>query len=266
MGPCPSALWLGYESKPAASFTAPCLPGLAPRAPSSSVLPIDGKPPTPTALPTPGLGQGVHGPSTHPYMEAAASSRAKMARSISLEDSEGPVLAELTRPLHRPSSMGELASLGQELQAIPTTVAPSSNSEGREPALSSWGNHEARASLKLTLSSICDRLLLPPPPLEPSATQPSVTVTTATFPVPSPMDASSPRLHNSTFLPRLLVPEPLNTPAHPNSTPLPEARAGVPGSITSILEPTPGKYHSWGKGLSTKLIPCAAGLAPRVGT
>ncbi|XP_045655941.1 WD repeat-containing protein 62 isoform X1 [Ursus americanus] len=217
----------------------PCLPGLAPRAPSSSVLPIDGKPPTPTALPTPGLGQGVHGPSTHPYMEAAASSRAKMARSISLEDSEGPVLAELTRPLHRPSSMGELASLGQELQAIPTTVAPSSNSEGREPALSSWGNHEARASLKLTLSSICDRLLLPPPPLEPSATQPSVTVTTATFPVPSPMDASSPRLHNSTFLPRLLVPEPLNTPAHPNSTPLPEARAGVPGSITSILEPTP---------------------------
>uniref|UniRef100_A0A452V564 WD repeat-containing protein 62 n=1 Tax=Ursus maritimus TaxID=29073 RepID=A0A452V564_URSMA len=203
------------------------------------MLPIDGKPPTPTALPTPGLGQGVHGPSTHPYMEAAASSRAKMARSISLEDSEGPVLAELTRPLHRPSSMGELASLGQELQAIPTTVAPSSNSEGREPALSSWGNHEARASLKLTLSSICDRLLLPPPPLEPLATQPSVTVTTATFPVPSPMDASSPRLHNSTFLPRLLVPEPLNTPAHPNSTPLPEARAGVPGSITSLLEPTP---------------------------
>ncbi|XP_034494142.1 WD repeat-containing protein 62 isoform X4 [Ailuropoda melanoleuca] len=217
----------------------PCLPGLAPRAPSSSVLPIDGKPPTPTALPTPGLAQGVHGPSTHPYMEATASSRAKMPRSISLEDSEGPVLAELTRPLHRPSSVGELASLGQELQAIPTTAAPSSNSEGQEPALSSWGNHEARASLKLTLSSICDRLLLPPPPLEPSATQPSVTVTTATFPVPSPMDASSPRLHNSTFLPRLLVPEPLNTPAHPISTPLPEARAGVPGSITSLLEPTP---------------------------
>lgn len=185
-------------------------------------------------------------------METTASSRAKMSRSISLEDSEGPVLAELARPLHRPSSMGDLVSLGQELQAIPTMAAPSSNSESREPALSSWGNHEARASLRLTLSSICDKLLLPSPPLESAATQPSVTVTTATFPVPSPVDASSLKIHNSTFLPRLLVPGPLNTPAHPNSTPLPEARPGVPGSVNSFLEPTSCKYHSWGKGLSPK--------------
>ncbi|XP_030878234.1 WD repeat-containing protein 62-like [Leptonychotes weddellii] len=216
----------------------PRLSGLVPYAPSS-VLPTDRKPPTPTALPTPRLPQAVHGPSTHPYMEATASSQAKMSRSTSPEDSEDPVLAELARPLHRPSSPAEMASLGQELQAIPTTAAPSSNSEGREPALSSWGNHEARASLKLTLSSISDRLLLPPPPLEPAATQPSVTVTTATFPVPSPMDASSLRLHNSTFLPRLLAPEPLKAPAHPSSALLPEARPGVPGSVTSLLEPTP---------------------------
>ncbi|XP_027473428.2 WD repeat-containing protein 62 isoform X3 [Zalophus californianus] len=216
----------------------PRLPGLVPCAPSS-VLPTDGKPPTPTALPTPRLSQAVHGPSTHPRMEATASSQAKMSRSTSPEDSEGPVLAELARPLHRPSSLGEMASLGQELPAIPTMAAPSSNSEGREPALFSWGNHEARASLKLTLSSICDRLLLPSPPLEPTATQPSVTITTTTFPVPSPVDASSLRLHNSTFLPRLLAPEPLKAPAHPNSAPFPEARPEVPGSVTSLLEPTP---------------------------
>ncbi|KAB1273173.1 WD repeat-containing protein 62, partial [Camelus dromedarius] len=226
----------------------PYLTGLVPCVPSS-VLPTDKKPPTPTALPTPGLVQGVPTPATRSYMEATASSRAKMSRSISLEDSEGPVLAELARPPCRPSSLGELASLGQELQAISTTATPSSGNKGQEPALPSRGNHEARASLKLTLSSICDRLLLPPPQLEPPttcvwsqepvATQPNVTVTTASFPAPSPVDVSSPRLHNSTFLPRFLAPEPLNTPTHPNSPPLPEARPEVPGSITSLLEPAP---------------------------
>lgn len=245
----------GCESEPAASFSAPCLTGLAPCAPSSSVLPTDGKPPTPTALPTPGLAQGVHSPSICSYMEATASSCAKMSRRISLEDSEGPVLAELARPLRRPSSVGDLVSLGQEPQAIPTTAALSSNSEGREPVLPSWGNHEARASLKLTLSSICDRLLLPSAPMEPVPTQPGVTVTTATFSASSPMDASTLRLHNPTFLPRLLASEPLNTPAHHNSTPLPEARPGVPGSITSLLAPTPGKYHFWDKGLSPQAQP-----------
>ena len=265
-GPLSVSPTVGRESEAAASFTAPCLTGPAPCAPSSSVLPTDRKPSTPTALPTPGLAQGVHSPSIHSYMEATASSRAKMSRSISLEDSEGPVLAELARPLRRPSSVGELASLGQELQANPTTAALSSNSEGREPVLPSWGNHEARASLKLTLSSICDRLLLPPSPVEPVATQPSVTIATATFSASSPVDASTLGLHKSTFLPRLLAPEPLNTPAHPNSTPLPEARPGVPGSITSVLETTPGELTTlgtWDCPPSSAHVP--GGLAPKVG-
>eukprot|EP00069_Balaena_mysticetus_P008279 bmy_05918T0 len=227
----------------------PCLTGLAPCILPSSVPPTDKKPPTPAALPTPGLAQGVHTPAARSCMEATASSCAKIPRSISVEDSEGPVLAEPARPLCRSSSLGELASLGQELQVITTTVTPSSDSEGQEAALPSRGNHEARASLKLTLSSICDRLVLPPPQLEPPttcvwsqepvATQPNVTVTTASFLAPSPVDGSAPRLHNATFLPRFLAPESLNTPARPNSPPLPEARPGVPGSITSLLEPTP---------------------------
>ncbi|XP_015420304.1 PREDICTED: WD repeat-containing protein 62 isoform X1 [Myotis davidii] len=181
-------------------------------------------------------------------LKATASSCAKMSPSISLEDSEDPVLVdkERGRPLCRPSSLGKLASMDQELQAITTTAATSSDSEGREPALPSQGNYEAQASFKQTLSGVCDRLLLPSPPQEPPttcvwsqepvATQSDVTVTTSTFPASSPVDMSSLRLHSSTFLPRLLAAEPLNTPAHPNSPPLPEA---MPGSITSLLELTP---------------------------
>nr|XP_053772091.1 WD repeat-containing protein 62 [Desmodus rotundus] len=206
--------------------------------------PLNKKPLTPTALPTPGL----HSPSTCSYMEAAASSCAKMSHSISPEDSEDPVLGELTRPLCRPSSMGELASLDQELQAIiTTTAAPDSDSKGQEPALTSQGSHEARASLKLTLSGVCDRLLLPPPhqespttcvwSQEPVATQPDATVKTASF--PAPIDVSSLRLRSSTFLPRLLAPGPLNAPAHPDGPSLPEAKPRGPGGITSLLELTP---------------------------
>lgn len=233
------------ESETAASITAPCLTGLVSCVPSALVLPTDRKPSTPPALPTPVLAPSVLLPSTCSYMEATASPRAKMSHSISLENNEDPVLAELTRPVHRPSSIRDLASLGQELQAITTTAAP--DSEGHEPALPSQGNHEARSNLKLTLSSVYDRLLLPPPPLEPPstcvwsqepvATQPDVMVTTANFPAPSPVDVSSLRLHSSTCLPRLLVPEPLST--HPSSPSLPEARPGVPGNITTLLELTP---------------------------
>lgn len=258
VGRCPLALRLGCESELAASFIAPCLTGLTSCVPSSSVLPADRKPLTPTALPAPDLAQGVHTSSTCSYMEAADSSHAKMSHSTSLEDSEDPVLAELTRPLHRPSSMGELASRGQELQAITTAGAPNSDCKGHEPAQPSRGNHEARASLKLNLSSVYDGLLLPPLPLEPPtscvwsqepvATQPDVTVIAASLPAPSPMDGSSLKFHNSTFLPRL--PEPLNTPAHPESPQLLETRPGVPGSIT------PGEYHSWDQELSSKLTPC----------
>ncbi|KAF6289352.1 WD repeat domain 62 [Rhinolophus ferrumequinum] len=208
----------------------------------SQMLLADRKPLTPTALPAPGLAQGVHTSSACSYMEATDSSHAKMSHSISLEDSEDPVLAELTRPLHRPSSMGELASRGQELQAITTAEAPNSDCKGHAPAQPSRGNHEARASLKLNLSSVYDGLLLPPLPLEPPtscvwsqepvATQPDVTVKAASFPAPSPMDGSSLKFHNSTFLPRLS--EPLNTPADPDSPQLLETRPGVPGSITPV--------------------------------
>ncbi|XP_070080208.1 WD repeat-containing protein 62 isoform X6 [Equus caballus] len=263
-----SVLSVGMAEEPLEPLEAwcpltPCLTGLPPCVPSSSVLPTDGKPLTPTALPTPGLAQEVCTPSTRSYLQTTASSRAKMSRSISVEDRESPVLAELPRPLRRPSSMGELASLGQDLQAV-STAAPSSDSEAQEPALPSWGNHEARASLKLTLSNICDGLLLPPPLLEPPttcvwsqepvATQPDVMAATASFLAHSPMDGSTLRLHNSAFLPRLPAPEPLNTPAHPNKPPLPEASPGAPGSITSLLEPTPdapsllqGSPRRWGE-------------------
>ncbi|XP_012630407.2 WD repeat-containing protein 62 [Microcebus murinus] len=227
----------------------PCLSALAPRVPPSSVLPTDRKPPTPTSAPSPGLAQGIHVPSTCSYMEATASSRAKMACSISLGDSEGPVMAELARPLGRPSSMGELASLGQELQAITTTATPSSGSKGQEPAMHSWGNHDARAGLRLTLSSVCDSLLLPQPPLEPPTTcvwsqelvdpQPGITVTTASFRAPSPVDASALKPHSSALLPRLPACEPLDPAACSSSPQLPEARPGVPGSTVSPLEHCP---------------------------
>uniref|UniRef100_A0A2K6EIX6 WD repeat domain 62 n=1 Tax=Propithecus coquereli TaxID=379532 RepID=A0A2K6EIX6_PROCO len=229
----------------------PCLAELAPCVPSSSVPPTDRKPPTPTSAPSPGLAQRIHVPSTCSHMEATASSRAKISRSISLGDSQGPVTAELARPLRRPSSMGELASLGQELQAITTTATPSSGSEGQEPAVHSWGNHDARASLRLTLSSVCDRLLLPQEPVD---SQPGVTVTTASFRAPSPVDVSTPRLHSSAFLPRLPAYEPLDPPARPNSPQLPEARPGVPGSTVSLLEHAPdasslrwGSPGRWGE-------------------
>ncbi|OWK16262.1 hypothetical protein Celaphus_00004481, partial [Cervus elaphus hippelaphus] len=222
---------LGCESKPPASFPAPCLTGLAPCMSSSSALPTDKKPPAPTALPAAGLAQSVHTPTTHSHMEATVSSHAKMSRSVSLE---------------------ELASLSQELQDVTTTVTPSSDGEGRESALPSRGNHEARASLKLSLSSICDRLLLPTPQLEPPTTcvwsqepvdtERDVIVTTDGFPAHSPVDGIASRLHKSAFLPRFLAPVHLNTPV-PNSLPLPEARPRVLGSISSLREPTPGEYH-----------------------
>uniref|UniRef100_G3TBU9 WD repeat-containing protein 62 n=1 Tax=Loxodonta africana TaxID=9785 RepID=G3TBU9_LOXAF len=210
--------------------------------------PLNRRPPLPASIPTPGLAQGVRVPSTCSYMEATASSRAKMSHSTSLRDRVGPVPAELARPLCRPSSMGELASLGQELQAVTTTVAPSSGSEGREPALASRGNHEARANLRLTLSSICDSFLLPPSPLEapttrawsqePVATQPCATVTAARLLAPSPVNTSALRLPDPSFLPRLPAPQPLNPSTHPGSSQLPETKPGISGSTAFLLEPT----------------------------
>ncbi|XP_054176636.1 WD repeat-containing protein 62 isoform X4 [Homo sapiens] len=213
----------------------PCLTSLASCVPASSVLPTDRNLPTPTSAPTPGLAQGVHAPSTCSYMEATASSRARISRSISLGDSEGPIVATLAQPLRRPSSVGELASLGQELQAITTATTPSLDSEGQEPALRSWGNHEARANLRLTLSSACDGLLQPP-----VDTQPGVTVPAVSFPAPSPVEESALRLHGSAFRPSLPAPESPGLPAHPSNPQLPEARPGIPGGTASLLEPTSG--------------------------
>ncbi|XP_031515467.1 WD repeat-containing protein 62 isoform X7 [Papio anubis] len=213
----------------------PCLTSLASCVPASSVLPTDRKLPTPTSASTPGLAQGVHTPSTCSYMEATASSHARISRSISVGDSEGPIVATLAQPLRRPSSVGELASLGQELQAITAAATPNLGSEGQEPALHSWGNHEARANLRLTLSSVCNGLLLPP-----VDAQPGVTIPAVSFPAPSPMDESTLRLHGSAFRPSLPAPESPGLPAHPSSPQLPEAGPGVPGGTASLLEPTSG--------------------------
>ncbi|XP_015297072.3 WD repeat-containing protein 62 isoform X6 [Macaca fascicularis] len=213
----------------------PCLTSLASCVPASSVLPTDRKLPTPTSASTPGLAQGVHTPSTCSYMEATASSHARISRSISVGDSEGPIVATLAQPLRRPSSVGELASLGQELQAITAAATPNLGSEGQEPALHSWGNHEARANLRLTLSSVCNGLLLPP-----VDAQPGVTIPAVSFPAPSPVDESTLRLHGSAFRPSLPAPESPGLPAHPSSPQLPEAGPGIPGGTASLLEPTSG--------------------------
>ncbi|XP_064237516.1 WD repeat-containing protein 62 isoform X4 [Aotus nancymaae] len=213
----------------------PCLTGLVPCVPASSVVPTDGKLPTPTSAPTLGPAQGVHAPSTCSYMEAPANSRVRISRSISLGDSKGPIVAELARPLCRLSSLGDLASLGQELQTTTTTVTPNLDSEGQEPALHSWGNHKARANLRLTLSSVCDELLLPR-----MDAQPGVTVPAASYSAPNPIDGSALRLHGSVSLPSLPASESPGLPAHPSGPQLPEAGPGVPGCTASLLEPTSG--------------------------
>lgn len=173
------------------------------------------------------------------------SSHAKITRSISLGDSEGPVTAELPRSLHKPLSPG---------QELPTTVTLTSSVKGHEPVLSSWGNHEARASLKLTLSSVCEQLLSPPP-LEPPTTHvwsqepvdvpPSMAVTVASFCAPSPVDMSTLGLHRSVFLPKTSASGPLISPAHLNSLQLLETRCKMPGSTAAVLEPPSGEYCPW---------------------
>ncbi|XP_006867468.1 PREDICTED: WD repeat-containing protein 62 [Chrysochloris asiatica] len=203
---------VGCKSELSASFIAPC--------------PTDRKLPPPSSGPIPGLAQGICVPCTHSYLEATVSSPAKMSHSTSLRDPAEPA----GPPLHRPSPSGEL-------QAV-----PSAGSQDPEPVLPSWGNHEARANLRLTLSSVCDRFLLPPPPLgkpTPHAwTQESVAANTAaSFQSPNPVNTCTLRLHEASFLPG---PESLNPSTHPNSSQLPEHRPGIPGSTATLLEPTPG--------------------------
>ncbi|XP_012932839.1 WD repeat-containing protein 62 isoform X1 [Heterocephalus glaber] len=249
----------GKAEEPLATLEAWCpltsrLTGLAPCIPSSTMLPTNRKSLIPTSgVSTPGLPHGVCASSTCSYMETTVCPRGKMPPSVSHGDSEGPVMTELARPLHVPSSMGELASQGQELPAITTTTMGtlSSINEGQECVLPSLGNHEARASLRLTLSSVNDRLLLPASLLEPPTTrvwsqepvntQPNVTVTAASFLTPRPADVTTLGCHNSAFLPKLPVPSPLTPPAHPHSPRLPEDRPG--SSTISALELSPGAPH-----------------------
>ncbi|XP_051018736.1 WD repeat-containing protein 62 [Acomys russatus] len=226
----------------------PSLTGLAARV-SSSVPPTDRKSPASTCVATAGLDQSVCTPTTCSYMETTTSSHARIPRSIFLGDSEDPVTDELSRALHKPLSLGELASPGQQLQAFPTTGTHPSSIEGQEPALPSWGNHEARANLRLTLSSVCDQLLTPPPlepPMarvwsqEPVDVQPGVSVTAASCPAPSPVDVSTLRLHRSVFLPKASASGPLTPPAHPSDLQLVESRSRrMPGSNAAPREPTP---------------------------
>ncbi|XP_076399465.1 WD repeat-containing protein 62 isoform X3 [Peromyscus maniculatus bairdii] len=230
------------ETPEALCLPTPSFTGLASRVPSSSV-PVTDR----TSVPTTGLDQSACALSTCSYLETT-SSHAKLSRSISLGDSEGPVTAELSRSLHKPLSMGELASLGQEPQVIPTTVTLTSRMEGQEPAMPSWGNHEARASLKLSLSNVCGQLLSSPP-MEPPTTcmwsqepvdiQPGMAVTVASFPAPSPVDVSTLRLHSSVFLPKTSASGPLTPPGHPNNLQLLETRSRMPGSTAALLDPTP---------------------------
>nr|XP_021496688.1 WD repeat-containing protein 62 isoform X1 [Meriones unguiculatus] len=240
----PEALCLPSEC-PHPQRNSPGCPGLASRA-CSSMPPTDRKPLTPTSVPAAGLDQSICAPSVCSYLETTASSHAKITRRISLGDSEGPVTDELSRALHKPVSMGELVSPDQELHADPTTVTSTSSIQGQEPALPSWGNHEARANLKLTLSSVCDQLLCLPtvePPTtqgwsqEPVDTQPGVAVTATSFPAPSPVDASTLRLHSSVFLPKASASVPLTPPAHPSNLQLVESRSRMPGSSAAPPEP-----------------------------
>ncbi|KAL1769057.1 WD repeat-containing protein 62 isoform X2 [Sigmodon hispidus] len=250
-----------------------CLPSLASCVPSPSVPPTDRKPPTPTSPPTTGLDQSVCAPSACSYLETT-SSHAKTARSVSPGDSEGPVTAELSRPLHKPLLKGDLASLDQEPQAISTTVTFTSTSEGQEPSVPSRGNHEARASLKLSLSSVCSQLLSSPPlepptmcvwSQEPVDVQPGGTATLASFPAPSPVDVSTLRLHSSAFLPKTSASGPLTPRGHPNNLQLLENRSRMPDSNAALLEPTPdipsvipgSPGHCGEPGLPTEVLPPA---------
>ncbi|XP_072464504.1 WD repeat-containing protein 62 isoform X2 [Notamacropus eugenii] len=106
----------------------------------------------------------------HSYVEAAMSSRAKMSRSVSLGENFTPTLAEPPQSLDglkRPLSMGELSTVGQD--GLPSSTSEL-NSRERGQGLPLWGNHEARASLRLDLPNVCDHLLMTPrsPPPAPA--------------------------------------------------------------------------------------------------
>uniref|UniRef100_F6QET0 WD repeat domain 62 n=1 Tax=Ornithorhynchus anatinus TaxID=9258 RepID=F6QET0_ORNAN len=161
-GPGRAGVGLGARAFRAGERRVPCLGGgrlslgrvlLRPAAchPASSVpaLPDERKarpPPRPWARP----GRPARGPT---YMEATASSRAKMSRSLSVSLGDGPEPLRPGPPA-RPPAAGEPAEPGR---------ARDGWQEG-DRALPARGNHEARANLTLDLPSFASRLLGPPPP------------------------------------------------------------------------------------------------------
>uniref|UniRef100_A0A4X2MAN8 WD repeat-containing protein 62 n=1 Tax=Vombatus ursinus TaxID=29139 RepID=A0A4X2MAN8_VOMUR len=95
-------------------------------------------------------------------VEAARNCHAKMSRSISLGENLTPTPAEHPRSLcglRRPLSMGELSTVGQD--GLPSSASELNSKEGGQ-SLPLWGNHEARASLRLDLPNVCDQPLMPP--------------------------------------------------------------------------------------------------------
>ncbi|XP_038623603.1 WD repeat-containing protein 62 [Tachyglossus aculeatus] len=149
-------------------------------------------------------GRPARGPT---YMEATASSRAKMSRSlsISLGDSLEP---PRPGPLARPQSTGELAEPGR---------ARDGWQEG-DRALPARGNHEARANLTLDLPSFASRLLGPPPP-EPTGA--GGCARSPGGPVPPPANGTPTEMRSPAGLRR---PGGLRRPSDPE----PPAEAGAP--------------------------------------
>ncbi|XP_074074916.1 WD repeat-containing protein 62 isoform X2 [Macrotis lagotis] len=121
----------------------------------------------PSLLPSPLTPRSSRELQARSYVEVADCSQGNMSRSMSLGENITPTLREFPRlldGLRRPLSMGELSTLDQD--SFLSQVQELNGREGRQ-SLPLWGNHEARASLRLDLPNVCDRLLLPPQPPAP---------------------------------------------------------------------------------------------------
>ncbi|XP_020832587.1 LOW QUALITY PROTEIN: WD repeat-containing protein 62 [Phascolarctos cinereus] len=108
------------------------------------------------------LAQGSRELPTRSCVEAARNSRAKMSRSVSLGENLTPALGKYPQSLYglrKPLSMEELSTVGQD--GLPGSTSELNSKEGGQ-GLPLWGNHEARASLRLDLPNVCDQLLMPP--------------------------------------------------------------------------------------------------------
>uniref|UniRef100_F6UN22 WD repeat domain 62 n=1 Tax=Monodelphis domestica TaxID=13616 RepID=F6UN22_MONDO len=182
------------------------------------------------------------------YAEATMSSRAKMSRSVSLGENVVPALYGLKRPL----SMGELSTLGRD--GLPSRTRELNSLEGNQNQ-PPWGNHEARAGLRLDLTNVSDQFLLPlaptviPGPPETGLgrgwTKGSIATVEA---VPAeflasdtPTEMKAPGLYEPDFLQRLSGPEP-PARAHTESPAAMESRGPrCIGSEAPLLDPPPAQ-------------------------